>query len=310
MPPQSPSIIMGLSPRVRGNLEKITLSDGSWRSIPACAGEPGPRAPISLRKWVYPRVCGGTRVIAVPPSNTNGLSPRVRGNQTLAQWEIVILRVYPRVCGGTQEILSHHGHIDGLSPRVRGNPDRIICTLPPGGSIPACAGEPRTWAIKWKTTSVYPRVCGGTWYDRDRNGVRIGLSPRVRGNPVGGVPTIAGLRSIPACAGEPSVAGAVAARLTVYPRVCGGTKQGRSLCHACSGLSPRVRGNHKHGYSNVWSGRSIPACAGEPLTWWRRSPITPVYPRVCGGTSIIDSSITSLEGLSPRVRGNQYAGRF
>ena len=55
--------------------------------------------------------------------------------------------------------------------------------------------------------TVYPRVCGGTqslifgWI------VGVGLSPRVRGNPSGPVDRAVELRSIPACAGEPSTAG-------------------------------------------------------------------------------------------------------
>ena len=52
--------------------------------------------------------------------------------------------------------------------------------------------------------AVYPRVCGGTdVYDRwgeDRGG----LSPRVRGNLYASVKNGIDLRSIPACAGEPS----------------------------------------------------------------------------------------------------------
>ena len=76
------------------------------------------------------------------------------------------------------------------------------------------------------STKVYPRVCGGT------RSLRLliaptGLSPRVRGNLLAGLPVTAvnQLGSIPACAGEPP-------------------------CGILSGQSSL--------------GRSIPACAGEP----------------------------------------------
>ena len=50
---------------------------------------------------------------------------------------------------------------------------------------------------------------------------------------------------------------------------------------------------------------SIPACAGEPLfiAFW--SYCKWVYPRVCGGTAGGIDHMTTLEGLSPRVRGNR-----
>ena len=53
------------------------------------------------------------------------------------------MTVYPRVCGGTTTMYCLHSIGNGLSPRVRGN---RACTRNDdrtGGSIPACAGEPR-----------------------------------------------------------------------------------------------------------------------------------------------------------------------
>ena len=51
----------GLSPRVRGKLEKSQDSAASVRSIPACAGEATPSVRAIVPIWVYPRVCGGSR---------------------------------------------------------------------------------------------------------------------------------------------------------------------------------------------------------------------------------------------------------
>ncbi len=78
-----PIRLIGLSPRVRGNLPRE--HDGSWveRSIPACTGEPGQKNPKNPTAKVYPRVYGGTRHLPVTALGRMGLSPRVRGNQGL-----------------------------------------------------------------------------------------------------------------------------------------------------------------------------------------------------------------------------------
>ena len=100
--------------------------------------------------------------------------------------------------------------------------------------------------------------------------VKVGLSPRVRGNLSGFLRRGRIDRSIPACAGEPPTSrlGELWPHRPVYPRVCGGTSAGfdaQDFAH---------------------SSRSIPACAGEP-----------------GATSRLMTS-TECVGLSPRVRGN------
>ena len=132
-----------------------------------------------------------------------------------------------------------------------------------------------------------------------------GLSPRVRGNPMGQWRGSNSPGSIPACAGEPSC----------YRPGTRGKK----------GLSPRVRGNPSNKVYGVIAGGSIPACAGEPPAGCRRCAAPRVYPRVCGGTRgrhparggrggvyprVCGGTWTMMrylqleEGLSPRVRGN------
>ena len=51
-------------------------------------------------------------------------------------------------------------------------------------------------------------------------------------------------------------------------------------------------------------GRSIPACAGEPLAPPDVANPGEVYPRVCGGTRRERPRLPAGKGLSPRVRGN------
>ena len=134
--------------------------------------------------------------------------------------------------------------------------------------------------------------------------VASGLSPRVRGNRVGLPHGALPLRSIPACAGEPTGCLPTRSPPRVYPRVCGGTALPLYENVVARGLSPRVRGNLVIVKNHYASMRSIPACAGEPLRVKSTDTYTRVYPRVCGGTS---DSITPngwFGPLSPRVRGN------
>ena len=198
--------------------------------------------------------------------------------------------------------------ITGLSPRVRGNQ----CHAQRDGvrvwSIPACAGEPLTPGPVLVPGPVYPRVCGGTITISTKNQSVPGLSPRVRGNPRRPEKQQVRERSIPACAGEPRAAVLAVRRRAVYPRVCGGTSFGRISPIPAMGLSPRVRGNPDHRCWLTVPERSIPACAGEPSRFCGSSIGVAVYPRVCGGTPRRPPKNVAVEGLSPRVRGNQ-AGR-
>ena len=175
---------------------------------------------------------------------------------------------------------------------------------PLSGSIPACAGEPRTTTSRAWQRRVYPRVCGGTARKRPRSPVPWGLSPRVRGNLFRGLGVGVESGSIPACAGEPVASDHHIRAFRVYPRVCGGTL-GVSVHDVIEqGLSPRVRGNRTIRARRVSQLGSIPACAGEPRLWCARWSRQGVYPRVCGGTRARRRSRLDGRGLSPRVRGN------
>ena len=203
---------------------------------------------------VYPRVCGGTTTMYCLHSIGNGLSPRVRGNLESIPLDDAKLGLSPRVRGNRTRTYAR-----GSIPACAGEPrPKSHC----GGSthrrsIPACAGEPSGLTERNANLRVYPRVCGGTHYGTLWEPKQMGLSPRVRGNlgsrsrrdetlPVipacacrarsipaageyKGVVFHVRQRSIPACAGEPSMnetrsipASRTIAR-KVYPRVCGGT---------------------------------------------------------------------------------------
>ena len=115
--------------------------------------------------------------------------------------------------------------------------------------------------------------------------MRIGLSPRVRGNLLHNLSALPEHGSIPARAGEPSLIAALASVSGVYPRACGGTGTFSWTCTNANGLSPRVRGNLQPRGGHPHTDRSIPARAGEPGSITITAAFDWVYPRACGGTA-------------------------
>ena len=192
----------------------------------------------------------------------------------------------------------------GLSPRMRGNPGRSSASMLTPGSIPAYAGEPVSLSSLPLGAGVYPRVCGGTTAALAKSREVRGLSPRMRGNRRGGVPTGHDVGSIPAYAGEPDAIVRARKARWVYPRVCGGTFAASAPVASPLGLSPRMRGNLPDTVHRRECHGSIPAYAGEPVPACRCAPARWVYPRVCGGTVTMAASTAAKLGLSPRMRGN------
>ena len=132
------------------------------------------------------------------------------------------------------------------------------------GSIPACAGEPVRFCMYALSAQVYPRVCGGASKGQCKYCGEEGLSPRVRGSRMPVRVVMRGLRSIPACAGEPTGYPSIDYQPVVYPRVCGGALYLAVYDQDYLGLSPRVRGSRQSLEQTPGAVGSIPACAGEP----------------------------------------------
>ena len=93
--------------------------------------------------------------------------------------------------------------LNGLSPRGRGNQLRVGAVGVIFRSIPAWAGQPPLASVRWKQSTVYPRVGGATWANRQHADYSDGLSPRGRGNRRGRSVRRLHPGSIPAWAGQP-----------------------------------------------------------------------------------------------------------
>ncbi len=235
--------LKGLSPRVRGNHHEMDVTIGAAGAIPAGAGKPSDSRSITHAPAGYPRGCGETVLWIPVVVESQGLSPRVRGNRghdargarcrraipAGAGKPAQALSIaepptgYPRGCGETAGDAYGRHSLYGLSPRVRGNPEHPDRCGHDGRAIPAGAGKPPTTYRSPYSAWGYPRGCGET---RHRSVLRCasgGLSPRVRGNrrSVQVIGLI--IRAIPAGAGKPCTDGGECVPFEGYPRGCGET---------------------------------------------------------------------------------------
>ncbi len=215
--------LTGRSPRVRGSQTSGHNLLRCVGSIPACAGQPGPRARAARVHRVDPRVCGAAVSLEELARARAGRSPRVRGSPHVrraghgdrgsipacAGQPLQALprsrgpRVDPRVCGAAVARSRLDVRRGGRSPRVRGSLRREAPHTRAPGSIPACAGQPGPSPYPRVIVWVDPRVCGAAFLWRLRRPRRAGRSPRVRGSRR--APRRRAVRggSIPACAGQP-----------------------------------------------------------------------------------------------------------
>ena len=320
----------GPSPRVRGTLRHAARARDRRRSIPACAGNPPTAARRPKRAQVHPRVCGeplhshardhavtgpsprvrGTRRPAGVGAGRGGSIPACAGNPTCTRAARGSSRVHPRVCGEPRGRRAAEWIRRGPSPRVRGTPCVAAGDSWCVRSIPACAGNPGRGHLRARQWRVHPRVCGEP--DRRAGGPEpeLGPSPRVRGTPCGIEHQLVTLRSIPACAGNPSPYRPAGGPAGVHPRVCGEPQRTPPMVRRLRGPSPRVRGTPSSQCGPSISPGSIPACAGNPSTRSAAARHRGVHPRVCGEPRGLRRPRQPRQGPSPRVRGTpDAAGR-
>ena len=217
-------LFLGLSPRIRGNQEGFPDGPRCSGSIPAHTGKPRSSAATPRRRKVYPRAYGETDPDYAVATLAEGLSPRIRGNPrpttAAAQMRGSIPAhtgkprsrptrtgpgwVYPRAYGETWHCRMNARVMKGLSPRIRGNLALSHECARPQGSIPAHTGKPAIRFARRCRRRVYPRAYGETGGVLRPDLRDEGLSPRIRGNPCGGLPCPPECGSIPAHTGKPA----------------------------------------------------------------------------------------------------------
>ena len=212
----------GRSPLTRGRHRGDAFGNQWVRSIPAHAGETLQRQAKSHRLKVDPRSRGGDAWHPVWRHTSRGRSPLTRGRPVVMPLsfhssrsipahagETVILQsaldfheVDPRSRGGDQVAHLMGAKLKGRSPLTRG---RHPGTAHPGTahrSIPAHAGETSYALSRGNARWVDPRSRGGDSHIRACCSLSTGRSPLTRGRLLGLQQYVAGVRSIPAHAGE------------------------------------------------------------------------------------------------------------
>ena len=314
----------GLSPRARGNPAEPQAPGAGEGPIPASAGQPGHRGAEEGLQGAYPRERGATQSMWKRTMPSAGLSPRARGNLTVAVSSGVlkgpipasagqpppllqparVIWAYPRERGATPLAHGDRGFGGGLSPRARGNQGTVLLPGSPWGPIPASAGQPALRLQVSPADRAYPRERGATADCVGRPFSAGGLSPRARGNLTHAAVKKSEQGPIPASAGQPLWPPSRDSDSQAYPRERGATVMCLVITLCRLGLSPRARGNRPV----VDVGRlplgPIPASAGQPpwqdLTPWARR----AYPRERGATLFAACIALLAAGLSPRARGN------
>ena len=161
---------MGLSPPMRGSLQRFDPAFQARGSIPAHAGEPRDGRQAQSHGGVYPRPCGGALRRSRSSHASRGLSPPMRGSRppglpghrgrgsipahagepSGATGQSCGQRVYPRPCGGASGYKLHNTHFDKLSKTIKSEIWVYIENIPyplertiPSTSINPLGGTPR-----------------------------------------------------------------------------------------------------------------------------------------------------------------------
>ena len=135
-------------------------------------------------------------------------------------------------------------------------------------------------------------------------GLRWGLSPLARGNPISAAQKRERTGPIPARTGQPLVSWPCLWQSGAYPRSHGATKDENCPRYPRRGLSPLARGNQKLAILAQKLLRPIPARTGQPRWWVLRAARGGAYPRSHGATWICCYYLRRRYGLSPLARGN------
>ena len=234
---------------------------------------------------------------------------------------------HPRACGANKYTSSAFSPVPGSSPRVRGK--RVPGTRPPVfvRSIPAHAGQTVSPRIQTTCPSDHPRACGANIEHLERQQRKYRSSPRVRGKLFLPFFACAGIRIIPARAGQTARRCRAAPERPDHPRACGANGKAFHTEENLPGSSPRVRGKRRHWGGGILasdhpracgansSSRCVADCStgSSPRAGQTNSTSNWMcgkadHPRACGANSGLTYLVPSVAGSSPRVRGKRILG--
>ncbi len=169
--------------------------------------------------------------------------------------------------------------------------------------IPVGAGNSAKACLSAVLAAVYPRGCGELVSCLIRHSTLCGLSPWVRGTHGINILVTDTKRFIPVGAGNSPIRSCRLSGSAVYPRGCGELRYILRRNHTERGLSPWVRGTRMRDLRKRFPLRFIPVGAGNSLAPMPSCHSAAVYPRGCGELSSTGTSVLTIGGLSPWVRG-------
>ncbi len=113
----------------------------------------------------------------------------------------------------------------------------------------------------------------------------------------------AGIRIIPAHAGQTYTRDGSSFPPPDHPRACGANLVAASPLLLVGGSSPRMRGKPAEAVGEDDAERIIPAHAGQTWLYRRMVSSSPDHPRACGANCGNLPRIAATSGSSPRMRG-------
>ena len=229
--------------------------------------------------------------------------PACAGNAFHSSTFCRISSVHPRMRGERTLSLPVTTASGGSSPHARGTQTRRTLPMPATRFIPACAGNASIDRQRTALHTVHPRMRGERRISGCSRCRTVGSSPHARGTRNRPRQQPAGLRFIPACAGNACCA-VLSNRVTaVHPRMRGERFFSRGKISGMFGSSPHARGTlfiDNHG--DVFN-RFIPACAGNACSGRFPRFLPAVHPRMRGERRWKVYLRTTADGSSPHARG-------
>ncbi len=256
----------GSSPHARGTQNCTANSTGSFRIIPACAGNaalPVIRTPLTPD---HPRMRGERSTPVASAMSCSGSSPHARGTREEAPKPILRHRIIP-ACAGNARSARASGQAVPDHPRMRGERDDTVSPqIVTGGSsphargtllrqsreelrgriIPACAGNANPHSGDRGAEPDHPRMRGERGRRLLGRACWVGSSPHARGThgPCNG--QCDGWRIIPACAGNAWCGCPKCGSNSDHPRMRGERHDGELTEQLPVGSSPHARGTLCH----------------------------------------------------------------
>ena len=294
---------MGSPPRVRGEEVLEDMCCSRPRITPACAGRRAFPPRGGCRRRDHPRVCGEKPRSTASLRTPIWITPACAGRRGAVRRLRLHLSDHPRVCGEKVVLDELHFAAGGSPPRVRGEVSSSSDGQRALRITPACAGRRDRQQAAQYWYKDHPRVCGEKSTGCATRLPCAGSPPRVRGEVRPRRDVSRPARITPACAGRSKPLRLTRLSAQDHPRVCGEKPLQATSAGTGDGSPPRVRGEVISVRADRPALGITPACAGRSSPIRSSVQLTTDHPRVCGEKDMKFSTLNSIRGSPPRVRG-------